>query len=134
MDPHPITVGLTLANEIIVDRNTQKPSIIGAFIGLAVDEFPSNPQRFSVFSVLTHGTGSGTIELRAFSVRTNQQIYSQRGTIYFPEISDVVNATFRVKSITFPHPGYYVFRLFIDDVPVPQATCRLRVYESEENE
>ena len=134
MEPHPVTVGLMLANQVIVDRTTLNPSMVGTFTGLGVEEFPSTPQRFSVWSALTRGTGSGTIELRVFSVRTGQQIYAHRAIIYFPDLTDVVYASFRVRTIRFPQPGYYLFRLFVDDVPIPQAMCRLRVYRTEVTE
>ena len=134
MESKPVTVGLMLANQVIVDRTTLNPSMVGTFTGLGVEEFPCTPQRFSVWSALTHGTGNGRIELRVFSLRTIRQIYVQRGTIHFPDLTDVVYASFRVRSIRFPQPGYYLFRLFIDDSLIPQAMCRLRVYRSEVTE
>lgn len=131
MDTHPVTTGLLPANQVIVDRATLKPSLVGIFSGLGVEGFPSSSQRFSVWSPLTHGAGSGRIELWAFSSRTREQIYLQGGTIRFSDVTDVVYTSFRVRTIRFPHPGYYIFRLFIDDIPVPRAVCRLRVYRSE---
>ncbi len=134
MESQPVTVGLMLANQVIVDQATLNPSMIGTFTGLGVEEFPSTPQRFSVWSALTHGTGSGRIELKIFSLRTSQQIYSQRGVIQFSDLTDIVYASFRIRTIRFPQPGYYLFRLFIDDTPVPHAMSRLRVYRSEVTE
>ena len=74
------------------------------------------------------------MELQVVSLRTGQQVYSQGGIIYFPDFTDVVNVSIRVRTIEFPHRGYYLFRLFLDGVPIRHAECRLRVYQSEVTE
>jgi hypothetical protein len=48
MTPKPIAIGLLLCDRVIVDKDTNSPSAIGIFTGLAVEHFPSDSQRFSV--------------------------------------------------------------------------------------
>ncbi len=59
MTAKPIAIGLLLCDRVIVDKDTYSPSAIGIFTGLAVESFPSDSQRFSVLSVLTHTQGDG---------------------------------------------------------------------------
>lgn len=53
MTPKPVAIGLLLCDRTIIDKDTGSPSAIGIFTGLAVDRFPSEPQRFSVLAMLT---------------------------------------------------------------------------------
>src|SRR3954465_14500366 len=59
MTPKPVVIGLLLCDRVIVDKDTSSPSAIGIFTGLAVESFPSEPQRFSVLAVLTDAQGEG---------------------------------------------------------------------------
>jgi hypothetical protein len=66
MTPTPVTLGLMLCGQVIVDKDTNNPSAIGIFTGLAVEKFPSDPYRFSAFAVLTDAQGTGKIRLTVF--------------------------------------------------------------------
>ena len=79
----PKAIGLFLCDQVIFDRDTQKPCLIGCFAGLAVNEFPSGPQRFDVFSVLTDGLGDVTIDLTATHLDTEDEVYMRapNGTV-----------------------------------------------------
>ncbi|MBW3538840.1 MAG: hypothetical protein KY476_01080 [Planctomycetes bacterium] len=125
-------LGLAVCDQIILDRDTQKPSLIGVFTGLSVNDFPSDPQRFSVAAFLTGGVGAATIAVRAVRLASGEQIYRQEGEVSFRDQTDIVNVLFRVRSIRFPEPGFYLFQLLVNDEPVPAAQRRLRVYRSPE--
>ncbi len=53
MIPRPTAIGMALCDQVIIDDRTKKPSLIGIFTGIAVDDFPSDPQRFSAWAWLT---------------------------------------------------------------------------------
>lgn len=130
MFPPPLAIGLWLCDQVIVDRTTNKPSLIGIFTGLRVESFPSDPQRFFVLAALTNAVGRGRIVLEATYDETGDQIHLQSGDIYFPDRFTVVNASFRTRSIIFPATGQYTFSIAVDGETV--ALRRIRVYEGEE--
>jgi hypothetical protein len=63
MTPDPTALALILCEQVIVDQQTNNPSPINIFTGRAVDKFPSEPQRFSVFGALTDSKGTARITL-----------------------------------------------------------------------
>lgn len=130
MFPAPLAIGLWLCDQVIIDRTTNKPSLIGIFTGLRVESFPSDPQRFSVFAALTNAEGTGSIVLEATDDESGDQIHLQSGDIYFPDRFTVVNASFRTRGVIFPAAGQYTFSIAVDGETV--ALRRIRVYEGEE--
>jgi hypothetical protein len=61
MSPLPVVLGLTICEKIIVEEGTKNLTLISTFNKINVDSFPSAPQKFNVFTVLTEGQGHGTI-------------------------------------------------------------------------
>lgn len=99
MVPPPQALALTLCDRVIIELGTKNPTLVGIFLGRKVEEFPSEPVAFSVFVPLTEASGPGTLELVAVRLDTNEQIYSQRGDVTFPDRFTVINAHFRVSKI-----------------------------------
>ncbi len=108
------------------DRDTQKPSLIGCFAGMAVNEFPSGPQRFDLFAALTDGMGAVTIDLTVTHLETEDEVYTRRLTLQFPDPLRVAHFRYRVFDCTFPVPGVYLVALSVAEVEI--AACRVRVY------
>jgi hypothetical protein len=128
MTPDPTALALILCEQVIVDQQSQNPSPINIFTGMAVQVFPSPPQRISVFAALTDTQGAGRVELRCLRLDTGDQFYAQEYPIEFPDRATVVNVHIRLRSIRFPVPGLYEFLLLVDDHLIAQR--RLRVYTS----
>jgi hypothetical protein len=128
MIPDPTALALLLCEQVIVDQHSRNPSPINIFTGLAVEGFPSDPQRFSVFAALTDSQGDGRLELRAIRLDTGDQFYAQQYPIHFPDRATVVNVNIRIRGIRFPVAGLYEFLLMVDGSLVAQR--RLRVYAS----
>ena len=127
MNPPPVALSLILCEQVIVDHQTGNPSPISIFTGLAVEGFPSLPQRLSVFTSLTNGRGSCVVKVVVNRLDTGGQIYEQGYPIAFPDPLLVVNVHIRVRAIRFPAAGRYEFVLLVDTEPVAQRT--LRVYK-----
>ena len=123
----PKALGLFLCDQVIIERGTQKPSLIGCFAGRAVSEFPSGPQKFDVFAALTDGMGDVTIDLTVTHLETDQEIYTRRFPFRFPDPLKVVHLYFQVRACDFPAQGNYLFTLSVGEAEI--ATCRLRVYQ-----
>jgi hypothetical protein len=126
MTPDPTALALMLCEQVIVDQQSQNPSPINIFTGLAVDGFPSSPQRLSVFAALTDSQGSGNMELRCLRLDTGEQFYAQHYLVEFPDRATIVNVHIRLRNIRFPVAGSYDFVLVIDNHWIAQR--RLRVY------
>lgn len=131
MTPKPVAIGLLLCDRVIVDKDTNSPSAIGIFTGLAVEGFPSEPQRFSVLTVLTDAQGDGRGKLAVYRLDDHwlrqEEIYSTEHMIQFPDRFAVINFNLRVRTIRFPASGSYEFVLFVDADEI--AHRRIRVYE-----
>ena len=130
LTPAPIALGLFLCDRVIFDQETRCPTPVNIFTGLAVDQFPSDPQRFSVFAALSDGHGQGTMELRVAHRGTSGEIFAQRYPIQFPDRLDVVNVNIRLRRLRFPVAGVYEFVLWIDGNFITQRN--LRVYQTQE--
>lgn len=126
MTPPPVAIGLIVCEQVIVDYHTRNPSPISVFTGLAVESFPSPPQRCSVFASLTNGRGDAALRLVVNRLDTGQTVYEQRFPISFPDPLLVVNLNIRVRGIRFPVAGRYEFLLYVDADPVAQRTLRVR--------
>src|SRR5437762_14205083 len=85
MEPRPVVLGLTLCDYVIVEERTKKVSLIGTFTGLGVPDFPAQASPFSVFTVLTDGLGSATIELLVTHMETNAEVRSPWATLVLPD-------------------------------------------------
>ena len=121
MVPRPQALALTLCDRVIIEQGTRNPSLIGTFLARSVEQFPSEAVAFSAFAAVRGGRGTGIVELVAIRLATNEQIYSQRGEVTFPDRHAVVHAHFRVSGIRFPEPGSYEFMLLVDGDLIAQT-------------
>jgi hypothetical protein len=71
--------------------------------------------------------GDGDLELAVVRLaEEEEQIYSQRGRIQFPDRFKVVNAHIRVSRLRFPRPGSYDIRLLIDGDLIAQRRIEIK--------
>jgi len=129
MSPLPIVLGLTLCEKAIVEEGTKNITLVSTFTKLVVDEFPSLPQKLVLYGVLTEGLDDGTIELVVRHLETNEEIYTNRLKIHFPDRVAEVRVLFRVNRCSFPLPGEYQLTFLLDGEWL--AHRRLAVSEKE---
>ena len=127
MSQRPSAVSLMLCDQVIFEEGTQKPYLLGVFTGLAVEIFPTPPQKLDVFAALTDGSGDVTMTMSVVHLEVNQEIYEQQLRVHFPDPLRLVNLRFRVRQVIFDVPGTYLFALTVDDEEI--AARRLRVYQ-----
>jgi hypothetical protein len=127
MPQRPSAISVMLCDQVVFEQGTQKPYLLGVFTGIAVDGFPTAPQRLDVFAALTDGHGQVTMTLSVVQLDTHQEIYSQQITVSFPDPLLVVNLRFRLRHLTFDAAGAYLFALMSDGQEV--AARRVRVYQ-----
>jgi len=130
MNPPPIVLGLTLCEKVIIEEGTKNVTIVSTFTKLLVYEFPSLPQKFSVYTVLTEGLGHGIIDLVVRSLETNELVYQAQLPVRFTDRLLELRVLFRVRSCVFPSPGAYELTLLLDGEWLAQR--RLQVVERED--
>jgi hypothetical protein len=115
-----------LCDQVTFEMGTQKPSLVGVFTGMAVEGFPSIPQRIDAFVALTDGLGTGTVELEVTEQSTGNVIYTMSVDLNFPDPLRVINLRLRIRQCSFPAPGKYLFVLLVDGDGL--AHRRVQVY------
>jgi hypothetical protein len=131
MVPAPVALGLTLCDHTIVEKGTNKVSLIGSFTKLAVESFPSVPKRFCAFAALTDGSGTATIDLVLSELDTDQELHAESTQVEFPDKLTEIQLIFQLEGWSFPAPGWYQLVLYVDGEWV--AHRRVEVYLSEES-
>jgi hypothetical protein len=127
--PRPVAIGLTLCDTVIVEEKTKKVSLIGSFSGIAADSFPVVAQPFSVYSLLTDGSGTATIDLVVSRLDTGEDVFSFRGQVNFPDKLAEISFHARLRKCTFPASGLYQFTLFVNKEWVAQRWIRVYMKE-----
>jgi hypothetical protein len=110
----PSALGLFLCDQVIFDRDTNRPTPVGIFSTLRCDRFPSAAHSFDVFAALTDGQGQVTLEITVTRLDTDQEASVIRREFDFPDPLAVLNLRFRVRTLSFPVPGVYLFELLAD--------------------
>jgi hypothetical protein len=126
MIPPPIVLGLTICEKAIVEEGTRNVTIVSTFTRLVVDEFPSPPQRFSVYSVLTEGLGDGTILLTVTNLETDEEVDRIERSFRFPDRLAEIRLLFRIRECSFPVEGTYQITLYIDGEWLAQRRLQVR--------
>ena len=114
MVPTPVALGLNVCEKIVVEEGTKNVTLVNCFSKMFVDGFPTGPQPFAVHSTLRDGQGRANINLVVARSDTHEVVYSQQGTIDFPNRLTEVRTLFRLKKCSFPASGRYVLTLLID--------------------
>jgi hypothetical protein len=87
--------------------------------------FPSTPQAFTVFALLTDGVGTGKLKLGISRLDTMDTIYAKEASVNFVDPLAEVRFKCRIHSCRFPVAGRYEVSLHADDELV--ADCVLTV-------
>lgn len=125
MVPAPVSLGLTLCHEIIVERDTGNISLVNTFTKWRARRFPSPARQFCLFAVLSEGHGNGTMEIGVTRVETEEVIFSVQQAIHFPNRLAEVRLQLRNPECSFPAAGEYYATLAIDGEWVAQRRFRV---------
>jgi hypothetical protein len=96
---------------------------------LVVEQFPSLPQKFVLYTVLTAGLGDGTIHLVVRHLDTNEEIFTAEMPVRFPDRVAEARVLFRINRCSFPAEGEYLCTLLLGDEWLAQR--RMRVIRKE---
>jgi hypothetical protein len=123
----PSAVGLTLCSMVVVEDKTQNVTLVNSFRKIEVNELPSRPVPFSVYTVLTDGLGEMTVKLTVLRLDTLEAIYSRSLKARFDDPLRHFRIWWHVRSCSFPVAGAYEFGLHGNGELITQ--CVLRVFE-----
>src|SRR5438445_463935 len=111
MIQRPNAVGLILCHWVIVEENTRNVTLANSCQRLELSEFPSRPDPFAVYTILTDGLGQITLELVVSRNDTLEEIYTKSFTTDFKDPLRQLRLWWHVRACTFKVPGRYQFGL-----------------------
>jgi hypothetical protein len=130
MNPPVTALGLTLCEKVIVEERTRNTTIVSTFTKLLADEFPSPPEKFALAAVLTGGQGEATLDLVINRLDTDEETYSLRRQLVFPDRLAEVRVVFHIRDCSFPAPGQYDAVLLVDGDWVARRRFSVRQREA----
>src|SRR5947208_16835519 len=107
----PVAISLVICDQVIIEQVSLKVSLIGIFDRLRVDQFPSEPQRLSVFATFNDYVGECTMDLDVARMDTGDSIHHQSHRTYFTDKVQPVHVHLSLKRFVFPVAGAYQFSL-----------------------
>ena len=123
----PKALGLFVCDQVIFDRGSQKPSLIGCFAGMAVYRIPVGAAAFRCLCGADRRIRRGYKDLTVTHLESEQEIYARRLSLRFPDPLRIVHFRYRVFDCDFPTAGAYLFALSAGELEI--AACRVYVYE-----
>ena len=111
--PSPVLLSVIICDLVIIDRITDKPSIIGAFETISAPNYPARHPQLALFCQLTNGHGKAKITMRLVDVQEEDKTLFE-GTVEqeFRDVREVASLTFNIGGIVFPHPGEYRIQVY----------------------
>ena len=111
----PIVLAMILCDQIIVEKGTEKPNLIGVFSVIFAKKFPAAHQKAAIYVALTEGQGDYTGRLRLVFAETEQELFRAEGPISLPNPLAVCELRFAVPVIPLPREGKYRLDFLCDD-------------------
>lgn len=111
--PPPVLLSVIICDLVIIDRITEKPSIIGAFETISAPKYPARHPKLTFFCQLTNGHGKVEVTVKLVHVQDEDKTLFE-GTVEqeFKDVRQVANLTFDIGGIVFPEPGEYRFQIY----------------------
>jgi hypothetical protein len=131
MVPTPLSIGLTLCDNLIIEERTRKLTLVGTFPGFRSSEFPCTPDPFYVSASLIGGQGEGELTLTVTQLETDDELFAIHRRISFSDRLAELRVAFRLRNCTFPEPGAYSMTLLMDGEWVAQRRFEVSYEESD---
>lgn len=80
----PSALSLMLCDQVIIDRDSGKPTMVGLFNSFRAREFPFIPRPFDAYADLTDGQGRVAVDLVVTNLEDEGQIVSHHLELHFP--------------------------------------------------
>jgi len=111
--PPPVLLSVIICDLVIIDRISERPTIVGAFEVVSAPKYPARHARLALFCQLTNGHGKEKITVRLVDVgEEDKTLFEEEIEQEFRDVRQVANLTFEIGGIVFPHPGEYRFQVY----------------------
>ncbi len=114
----PMGLALLLSENLIEDARTGRKSLIGMITRLEAERFPYTSPPLYVMISVTGCTGDFPCSLVCEEVATGREILNVNCGVQANSPFDVIDMYVSFKSLHFPAPGRYTFRVLADGVPI----------------
>src|SRR5688572_13316982 len=101
----PITRGVFLCENVIVEAGTRNVSLINCFTKRFVDVFPSPPQHFNVFAIIIDGHGTMPLRLLVLDLKDDRLLFEFTGTVRYTSPLQELRTLIPVSNLVFPTAG-----------------------------
>jgi hypothetical protein len=126
----PAGADLYLCDQVIIDRDSGRRTLVGLFEAADAEEFPTTLS-FDVYAELRDGLGPVTLSLVVTHLESGDLIEVQDVEVTFPDPFFLVPVLFQVTDHPFDAPGAYVFEILADGEPVCHRRFQLDQSEGE---
>lgn len=114
----PMGVALLVCDQVIVDKHTNKRTLVGIFNNIQARNFPCRQPHLAVFAQLTNGSGELPVVLKCARQDADAPIVEIEHSIDFPNPMAMIEIEFFIEGLSFKEPGPHVFELIVDGVHV----------------
>jgi len=127
MAQRPNAIGLHVCELLIFEEGTGNATLANCFTGRVVDQVPSDPLSFVIFSALTDGQGTVRVEVRIQRPDNLEEVYEDAMTVTFNDPLHEVWCRFFVRGCIFPIDGEYQICLFADGEVIAQRRFTIQL-------
>ena len=112
--PPPVLLSAIVCDQVIIDARTNKASVTGIFENISAPKYPARHPRLAFFFELTNGRGKTVLTIRLVDVQQEDKtLWECTVEQVLKDVRQVVNSTFDISGIQFPHPGEYRFQIYV---------------------
>src|SRR4051794_24970728 len=98
----PTALGLFLCDQVLIDGETRKWTLVGSFNVAYGGEFPHVPPPFVAYAELTDGQGRMTLTLSVSDVDEEEQLATETADVDFDDPLATYHVRFRFPHLSFP--------------------------------
>ncbi len=121
----PNVVGLILCEQVIVEETTRNMTLINTSARLRCGSFPSAPQRFCMYAVLTDGLGEARMSAVIARLDTFDEVYARDWQMRFVDPLRETRLAVRFGKVVFPIAARYQVSLHADGELIGQSILQV---------
>lgn len=122
MKQKPLTIGLLLCEQVIVEEHTRNVTPVNCFAQRVVLGFPSEPLAFVAFAMLTDGQGDIPLSVRIERLDTLEEVFRATAHFHFENPLQVYRCILRIRNWSAPISGHYQVTLMAEHEDLAQRT------------
>lgn len=123
---------LLLCDQVIIERDTEKVSIIGSFISVAVAKSAPQLGAFTAYLELAEGTGECRVTMEMHDLREDAIVFATEPvSVRFETRLDTLGVMVHWPSIQIDHEGAFDLIVFADGIEIERRQLQVEFYEEE---